>query len=197
MRVKILAQKNKMGKSNTTNAPTSWVPSDFKQKDLSKAQADGLISDDDQVIFPSTKRIPKLPSGFRVMFLAFSCAVSLSLPTSSFVGFSLCTVCSFTSSHQTQFFTLLVSLPFVSLFWGSNPIFFSRNFSFGSAPVSLYQKSLSWAGLLFLSVLNLSTWSFSWLPQYKVGGRSGFISKTGKSLPLTSTTLPLLMPLKN
>jgi hypothetical protein len=91
---------------------------------------------------------------------------------------------------------LLVSLPFASPFWGSNLIFFSGNFFFGFAPGSLYQESLNWAGLLFLSVLNLSTWSFPWLPQYKVGGRSGFISKTGKFLPLTSTALPLLMPLK-
>jgi hypothetical protein len=116
MRVKTLAQKNKMGKSNTANASTSWVPSDFKKKDLTKAQTDGLISDNDQVIFPSTERIPKPPSGFRVMFLAFLLCVSLSLPTSSFVGFSLCMVCSFTSSHQTQFFTLLVSSLFVSPF---------------------------------------------------------------------------------
>jgi hypothetical protein len=71
MRVKTLAQKNKMRKTNTANSMTSWVPSDFKQKDLIKAQAEGLISDDDQVIFPSTERIPKPPSGFRVMFLAF------------------------------------------------------------------------------------------------------------------------------
>jgi hypothetical protein len=71
MRVKTLAQKNKMGKSNTANLAISWVPSDFKQKDLERAQADGLISDDDQVTFPSTERIPKPPSGFRVMFLAF------------------------------------------------------------------------------------------------------------------------------
>jgi hypothetical protein len=47
MRVKTRAQKNKMGKSITANSATSWVPSDFKQKDLEKAQADGLISDDD------------------------------------------------------------------------------------------------------------------------------------------------------
>jgi hypothetical protein len=60
MRVKHLAQKNKMGKANTANSATSWVPSIFKQKDLDKAHADGLISDDDQVIFPSTKQIPKL-----------------------------------------------------------------------------------------------------------------------------------------
>jgi hypothetical protein len=47
MRVKHLAQKNKMTKGNTANAATSWVPSVFTQKDLEKAQADGLISDDD------------------------------------------------------------------------------------------------------------------------------------------------------
>jgi hypothetical protein len=61
MCVKHLAQKNKMTKGKTGNAVTSWVPSKFKQKDLEKAQADGLISNDDQVIFPSTDRIPKPP----------------------------------------------------------------------------------------------------------------------------------------
>jgi hypothetical protein len=69
--------------------------------------------------------------------LLFSCAIFLSLPTSSFVGFFSCMVCSFTGSHQTRFFTLLVLLPFASQFWGSNPIFFSGNSSFGSALVSL------------------------------------------------------------
>jgi hypothetical protein len=73
-----------MGKSNMANSATSWVPSDFKQKDLDKAQADGLISDDDQVIFPSTERIPKPPSGFRVMFLAFLLH-GLSLPAHEFL----------------------------------------------------------------------------------------------------------------
>jgi hypothetical protein len=51
MRVKHLAQKNKMGKNLAANSATSWVPSVFKQKDLEKAQANGLISSDDQVIF--------------------------------------------------------------------------------------------------------------------------------------------------
>jgi hypothetical protein len=84
MRVKHLAQKNKMGKVSTANSATSWVPSDFTQKDLEKAQADGLISDDDQVTFPSTERIPKPPSGFRVMFLAFLLR-GLSLPAYEFL----------------------------------------------------------------------------------------------------------------
>jgi hypothetical protein len=84
MRVRTLAQKNKMGKSNTANSATSWVLTNFKQKDLEKAQADGLISDNDQVIFPSTERIPKPPSGFRVMFLAFLLH-GLSFPTHEFL----------------------------------------------------------------------------------------------------------------
>jgi hypothetical protein len=84
MCVKTLAQKNKMGKSNTANSATSWVPSDFKHKDLDKAQADGLISDNDQVIFPSTERIPKPLSGFRVMFLAFLLR-GLSFPAHEFL----------------------------------------------------------------------------------------------------------------
>jgi hypothetical protein len=71
MRFKTRAQNNKMGKSNTTNASSNWVPSEFKQTDITKAQADGLNTDGDQVIFPSTERIPKPPSGIRVTFLAF------------------------------------------------------------------------------------------------------------------------------
>jgi hypothetical protein len=84
MRVKTLAQKNKMGKSKTTNASTSWVPSEFKQTDLTKAQADGLIANGDQVIFPSTERIPKPLSDFQVMFLAFLLR-GLSFPAHDFL----------------------------------------------------------------------------------------------------------------
>jgi hypothetical protein len=38
---------------------------------LDKAKADGLVSNKDSIIFPITERIPKPPSGYRVMFLAF------------------------------------------------------------------------------------------------------------------------------
>jgi hypothetical protein len=107
MRVKHLAQKNKMTKGKTANAATSWVPSVFTQKDLDKAQVDGLISDDDQVIFPSTELIPKPKSGFRVIFLPFFCVVFPFLPMSSFVGFFSFMVCSFISSHQIPFCILL------------------------------------------------------------------------------------------
>jgi hypothetical protein len=77
MRVKHQAQKHKMTKG--MNAATSWVPSICTQKELDKARADGLVSDDDQVIFPSTERIPKPRDGYRVMFLAFLLR-GLSLP---------------------------------------------------------------------------------------------------------------------
>jgi hypothetical protein len=67
MRVKRFAHKNQMGKKKITNLSTSWVPSEFLQTNLTKAQTDGLIADGDQVIFPNTERIPKPPSGYRVM----------------------------------------------------------------------------------------------------------------------------------
>jgi hypothetical protein len=84
MRVKTRAQKNKMGKNVTVNSATSWVPSEFKQKDPEKAQANGFIFADDQVTFPSTERIPKPPSGFWVMFFYFLLR-GLSLPAHEFL----------------------------------------------------------------------------------------------------------------
>jgi hypothetical protein len=84
MRVKSLAHKNQIGKKKITNASTSWVPSEFGQSDLTKAQKEGLITEGDQVVFPSTKRIPKHPSGYRVMFLAFLLS-GLSFPAHEFL----------------------------------------------------------------------------------------------------------------
>jgi hypothetical protein len=71
MRIKSLDHKNQMGKKKITNASTSWVPSEFEQSDLTKAQEHGFLAGGDQVIFPSTEHIPKPPSGYRVMFLVF------------------------------------------------------------------------------------------------------------------------------
>jgi hypothetical protein len=84
MHVKHLAQKSQMGKKSITNASTSWVPSEFSQTDLAKARKDGFIAEGDQVIFPSTERIPKPPSGYRVMFLAFLLR-GLSFPAHEFL----------------------------------------------------------------------------------------------------------------
>jgi hypothetical protein len=84
MRVKSLAHKNKMGKGKTINSSISWVPLEFTQVDLAKAQKDGLITEGDQVVFPITDRIPKPPSGYRVMFLAFLLR-GLSFPAHEFL----------------------------------------------------------------------------------------------------------------
>jgi hypothetical protein len=84
MRVKSLVHKNQMGKKKITNASTSWVPSEFEQTDLTKAHENGFLTGGDQVIFPSTKRIPKPPSGYRVMFLAFLLR-GLSFPAHEFL----------------------------------------------------------------------------------------------------------------
>jgi hypothetical protein len=97
MRVKHQAQKHKMTKG--MNAVTSWVPSVFTQKDLEKARADGLVSDDNQVIFPSTERIPKPRDGFRVMFFAFLLR-GLSLPAHECLrGLFFCLWCAASSAH--------------------------------------------------------------------------------------------------
>jgi hypothetical protein len=47
MHVKSLARKTQMGKKKITNASTSWVPSEFGQTDLTKAQKDGFIAKGD------------------------------------------------------------------------------------------------------------------------------------------------------
>jgi hypothetical protein len=44
MRVKSLAHKNQMGKGKISNASTSYVPSEFGQTNLTKAQKEGLIA---------------------------------------------------------------------------------------------------------------------------------------------------------
>jgi hypothetical protein len=105
MRVKTLAHKNNMGKSKTTNASTNWVPSEFAQVDLAKAQKDGLIAEGDQVIFPSTDRIPKPPSGYRVMFLTFLLR-GLSFPTHKIPSWaSLCIRRAASPAHAKLNFT--------------------------------------------------------------------------------------------
>jgi hypothetical protein len=68
---KKVAHTEKMTKKKNGNTATSWVPTEFKESDLTKAQREGFLIEGEQIIFPSTKRIPKLPSGYRVMFLAF------------------------------------------------------------------------------------------------------------------------------
>jgi hypothetical protein len=83
MRVKHLVSKNAMAKGKA-NAATSWVTSAITEKEVEKARTDGLISAQDSIKFPSTERILKPPSGYRVMFLAFLLR-GLSLPDHEFL----------------------------------------------------------------------------------------------------------------
>jgi hypothetical protein len=80
MRVKHLATKSIMAK----NSATSWVRSTITKKEVEKATADGLITAQDSIRFPSTERIPKPPSGYWVMFLAFLLR-GFSLPAHEFL----------------------------------------------------------------------------------------------------------------
>jgi hypothetical protein len=84
MRIKRFAHKNQMAKKKSTNVSTSWVPSEFEQTDLTKAQENRFLTGGDQVIFPSTEHVPKPTSSYRVMFLAFLLR-GLSFPAHEFL----------------------------------------------------------------------------------------------------------------
>jgi hypothetical protein len=84
MPTKKVARKEKMMKKKSRSATTRWVPSEFEESDLNKAKKEGFLAGAAPIIFPSTKRIPKPPSGYRVMFLAFLLH-GLSLPAHKFI----------------------------------------------------------------------------------------------------------------
>jgi hypothetical protein len=85
MPVKRVAHKDQMAKKKkSANTATSWVPSEFEQADLTKAQKEGFLVEGDQVVFSSSECIPKPPSGYRVMFFAFLLR-GLSLPAHEFL----------------------------------------------------------------------------------------------------------------
>jgi hypothetical protein len=73
-----------MAKKKSGNTATSWVPSEFEESNLANAQRDWFLVGGEQVIFPSTERIPKPPSGYRAMFIAFLLR-DLSLPAHKFL----------------------------------------------------------------------------------------------------------------
>jgi hypothetical protein len=78
MPTKKVVHKEKMTKKKGGNMATRWVPSKFKESDLNKAKREGFLVGEAPIVFPGTKRIPKPPSDYRVMFLAFLlCGLSL------------------------------------------------------------------------------------------------------------------------
>jgi hypothetical protein len=173
MRVKTCAQKNKMGKNIAANSTTSWVPFVFKQKDLEKAQANGLISADDQVTFPSTERIPKPPSGFWVMFFDFLLR-GLSLPAHKFLcgllfvyGVQLHQLTPNSILHIAYFITLCES------FLGIEPHFLLWKFLFRLCPSVALSKKPELGGavisirvesqyLEFLMAASVQGWRKKW-----------------------------------
>jgi hypothetical protein len=116
------------------------VPSEFLQSDLAKAQKDGFIAEEDQVIFPSTERIPKPLSGYRVMFLAFLLR-GLSFPAHEFLR-GLLLVYDMQLHHLTPNSILHIAC-FITLcesFLGIEPHWILWKFLFASALVLLFEK---------------------------------------------------------
>jgi hypothetical protein len=84
MPTKKVAHKEKMTKKKSGSVATKWVPSEFEESDLNKANREGFLAEAAPVVFPGTERIPKPPSGYRVMLLAFLLR-GLSLPAHKFL----------------------------------------------------------------------------------------------------------------
>jgi hypothetical protein len=84
MPTKKVAHKEKIMKKKSGSTVTRWVPSEFEESDLNKAKKEGFLAGAAPIVFPSAERIPKPPSGYRVMFLAFLLR-ELSLPAHEFL----------------------------------------------------------------------------------------------------------------
>jgi hypothetical protein len=84
MPTKKVAHREKMTKKESSSMATKWVPLEFEESDLKKAKKEGFLPEEASIIFPGTERIPKPPSRYRVMFLAFILR-GLSLPTHEFL----------------------------------------------------------------------------------------------------------------
>jgi hypothetical protein len=185
------------GKSKSTNASTNWVPSEFAQTDLTKAQKDGFITAGDQVVFPSIDRIPKPPSGYQVMLLAFLLR-GLSFPAHEFL-------CGFlfvygVQLHQLTPNSILHNACFVHLcesFLGIEPHWILWKFLFRLRPSVALSKKPELGGAVVSVRSELHYLEFNMLPQCKVGGKIGFTSKIRKTPPLTNMALLLLMPIRS
>jgi hypothetical protein len=187
MRVKRLAHKNQMGKKKITNSSTRWVPSEFLQTNLTRAQTDGLIADGDQVIFPS----------YQVIFYAILLR-GLSFPGHEF----LCGLLFLygVQLHQLTPNSILHIACFITLcetFLGIEPHWILWKFLFRLRPsVALLTKpELGGAVISVRSEVHYLEFTMAASVQgWKK--KNGFTSKTRKSLLLTIMALSLLMPTK-
>jgi hypothetical protein len=84
MPIKKVAYRKKMTKKGSSSVATKWVPSSFEESDLKKAKKEGFLPELAPIVFPDNERVPKPPSRYRVMFLAFLIC-GLSLPAHEFL----------------------------------------------------------------------------------------------------------------
>jgi hypothetical protein len=136
-----VAHKDQMVKKKGVNAVTSWVPSEFEQANLAKAQKEGFLVGGDQAVFPSSERIPKPPSGYRVMFLSFLLR-GLSLPAHEFLHGLLFVYC--VQLHQLTPNSILHIAYFITLcesFLGIDPHWILWKFLFRLRPSASLSKN--------------------------------------------------------
>jgi hypothetical protein len=183
-----------MGKKKITNSSTSWVPLEFSQTDLTKAQKEGLIAKGDQVIFPSTERIPKPPSGYRVMFLAFLLC-GLSFPAHEFLR-GLLFVYS-VQLHQLTPNSILHIACFITLyesFLGVDPHWTLWKFLFRLRPSVSLSKNPELGGAVVSVRSEAHYLEFSMDASFQGWQKSGSTSRIRRSPPLINLGLLLLMP---
>jgi hypothetical protein len=183
-----------MGKKKITNASTSWVPSEFGKSDLTKAQKEGFIAEGDQVIFPSIERIPKPPSGYRVMFLAFLLR-GLSLPAHEFLrgllfvyGVQLHQLMPNSVLHIGCFITLCES------FLGVDPHWTLWKFLFCLRPSVSLSKNPELGGVVVSVRTEAHYLEFSMTTSVQGWRKKWFYIKDQKSPPLINLGLLILMP---
>jgi hypothetical protein len=123
MPIKKVAHGEKMTKKGSSSAATKWVPSSFEESDLKKDKKEGLLAESAPIVFPMAEHIPKPPSGYRVMFLAFLLR-GLFLPAHEFLrgllfvyGVQLHQLMPNLILHIASFITLCKSLHGVDPHW--------------------------------------------------------------------------------
>jgi hypothetical protein len=177
-----------MAKKKSGNAATSWVPSEFEESDLLKAQRDGFLTRVEQVLFPSNEHIPKPPSGYRVMFLAFLLH-GLSLPAHEFLhgllfvyGVQLHQLTPNSILHIACFITLCESFLGVEPHWVLWKFLFrlrpsvslSKNLELGGAVVSVRAEAHY---LEFSMAASVQGWKKKWF--YIKDQKASFSEKFG------------------
>jgi hypothetical protein len=173
MPIKKVAHREKMTKKGRSSAATKWVPSSFKESDLKKAKKEGFIPELASIAFPGDERIPKPPSGYRVMFLAFLLH-GLSLPAHEFLrgllfvyGVQLHQITPNSILHIACFITLCESFLGIDPHWVlwkflfrlCPSVSFAKNHELGGAVVSVRSESHY---LEFNMAVSVQGWRKKW-----------------------------------